>query len=568
MSSNPRPALVLGDIGIAGLEALPSVQIHKGSLSFDGNRIALPAGRLNVADAIASGTAGDWNIVVDWLFQRMTPGQVLIVAYDHLLRDLAAIGAARGLFDYALAWPTAPKRIVSRDYEMIGSAAFCLFADAEVEAGFRRIYVPPYTGVQASSGLEGLAKAAMARRAAGNATPLTARTAPIRVLLVAYFSGPARTVGVQRINYWREAIPRLDPDIHVTVATAMQGDDAHPDIRVIPDHGAAALMTGDGTVPGWGSAFIDSEKQNARYFSTLSHYWRIALEQYFDATDDHFDVVIISGNPFAVFDFSAYAKRRWYARVILDYRDPFANNPRMAYTPEARDWARYIEKGYNLQADLVTVVNDACAGMVEAYEDVDVQVIPNGFDDAAIAPAGQPWSDDDGLVHFVHAGTFFHDRSPQALIRALDPDRHKLHHIGSLNGIDPEDRNSKALVNYGTLPYIEVSEKISRADCGVVFVSETGFETPTKLYDYLAYGIDVVIVTHGVKEGSSIADILGNIDGVYWVSNTPEALAEFISSYQPSRIRRSDDDIYKFSRKSGANALIESIRNLCDKGEQ
>lgn len=561
MSNDVHPALALGNIGITGFDTLPSIHVEKNFLTFGRERIALPDSKLDVAEAIRTEKIGDWNSVVDWLARLIMPGQTLFVAGNHQLRDLAAIGAARGLFSYALSFPTAPAKIFTRDYDLISNARFCVFPDADVESDFRRVYVSPYIGAQAKNGIDGLLKAECISHNRKNRNLLSADPVRVRVLILAYFSGTARTVGVQRINYWQSIIPCLAPDISVTVATSMQNIDTEYDTRFIADRGAAGLISADGSVPDWGRNFVDSERRNAKSFSTLSHYWRYSLEKYFESSGDHFDVVVISGNPFPVFDFSAFAKRRWNARVILDYRDPFANNPRMAYTPDARYWARYIEKGYNLQADLITVVNSACADMVEGAEDVDVLVVPNGFDDTGLSLSEARWHEDDGRIHFVHAGSFYAKCPPEYLIGSLDSSIHRFHHFGNPTSLEAMCQNG-AIKLYGSRPYAEVMQKISQADCGIVFMSGDDFETPTKLYDYLAHGLDVLIISAGSPNSGPVAEILDGVDGVWWCRNTYEDLSIFLNDYRPSLQRRSTNLTERFSRRHGTKILIDAIRRL------
>ncbi|SEC77693.1 Glycosyltransferase involved in cell wall bisynthesis [Rhodobacter sp. 24-YEA-8] len=558
-------ALALGDAALPGLDDLPRIRHVPGELSFEGHRIALPAARLDVAAAITAGKLDEWIAVARWISDRLGPDRALIISHANPLRDLALLGSAQGLFSYGLTFAQALQRVFVGDYALIGSASLCIFADADIEEQFRRAYVPHYTGVLASDGPQAIARALEPVCA----TPVSLQpsgksgSGKLKVLLIAYFSGPSRTVGVQRINYWHAQMEALSQgEVEITLATATPWPNPPQNVRIIPDWGPAVLIRPDGKPESWAVPFLDSEKLNAKSASTLSYYWRIALERHFEAADDQYDVVILSGNPFAVFDFATWAKRRWYARVILDYRDPFANNPRMAFTPQAREAVRYLEQGYNLQADLVTVVNDDCIAKVEALEDVPVKVIPNGFDERTLVQARTRWREADSSIHFVHAGTIFHDRSPTALIGALDPTRHRLHHIGNLAGIDPADQEAPQVELHGTLPYPEVLGLISQADCGIVFVSETGFETPTKLYDYLAYGLDILIVTHGPLYGGAVAEVLKGLEGIYWAQNTPEGLASFIADYTPAATRRDASYNDRFTRRGGTLELLEQIGRL------
>ena len=281
------------------------------------------------------------------------------------------------------------------------------------------------------------------------------QTATKRLLLISYFSGPCRTVGVQRVNYWAEQIETLSEGaFEVHLATAIDWGDADTKVHYVPDLHLASILGIYEAFPGWATPFNETEVRDAKCFNTLSYYWRYALEAYFDRLDLSFDAVLISGNPFAVFDFGAYAKRRWHARVLLDYRDPFANNPRMRYAEAARQHARYIEKGYNLQADLALVVNDDCLRYIESPEDIPAVIIPNGFDERALDGIEPPPLPGDA-IKLVHAGSLYYDRSPRALLTSIKPGQHELHHVGSLSGIDEDLLNAAGLITYGRRSYAE-----------------------------------------------------------------------------------------------------------------
>ncbi|WP_283176228.1 hypothetical protein [Gemmobacter sp. 24YEA27] len=199
----------------------------------------------------------------------------------------------------------------------------------------------------------------------------------------------------------------------------------------VPWYNGILAAADAGSLHTWGQIFLVTEKNVVKSTTTLANCWRIGPKTWFSQAEDQFGVVIISGNPFSVFDFAAFAKRKWSARVLPDHRAPFANTPRMGYKPEARLWARYSEKAYNLQADLVTVMNDDCALMVGGREDVPVAAVMNGFDDCSLPLRRPRLSETDGLLNFVNAGRLCPGRSPVPLISELHRLGHKFCHVGN-----------------------------------------------------------------------------------------------------------------------------------------
>lgn len=546
---------------------LDTIQIvrDKNAISDGKDTIRLPRIICDLKEEILRDKMGDWMPVVHWLRDRIGQHAILLIDFADPLRELCLFAASNGLFRYALLLSQAPSWITPADYPILTSARCLVFPDHPTEVAFRPLYPAFYHSALLEEGPAAIAPGPLACDAPPYPDvlhPACQTRQTIRILLVGYFSGPARTVGVKRVNHWLARIPEFAPHVRVELVTATPWDNPPDTVHVIPDPGPAAVLNPDGTAFDWAEAFVEDEKRNARSFATLSQYWRIAIERYFQDRSERYDVVIISGNPFAVFDFASFAKRVWYASVILDYRDPFANNPRIAFSDEGRAWARYIERGYNFQADLVTVVNDDCVPMVEAREDVPVKVIANGYDERdLVAPVPQR-SAGDNLIHFVHAGSILHDRSPKALLGTMDTDRHVLHHIGNTTGLDDEDLSHAHLKTHGMLAYEEVMRHVSAANCGVVFTSETGFETPTKLYDYLAYGLDILIVTHGPLRHGAVHLTVGDLDGVYWTSNTSESLRAFMQQYEPSQERRAVQHRERFSRENSLFELLEEIQRI------
>lgn len=520
-------------------------------LSCNGAEVSLPGSTFQLDAEITEGRLEAWQPVLDWLGGLIGPQDHLAFLHDDPLRELGLLATARARFRFALAFSTAPARIGARDYSVMSSAAFFLFADAKIEGALRRAYVHHYFTAPPEQEPH-----AIEAKVTGTGGP--------RILLVSYFFGASRTVGVQRTNYWHERIPVLWPGAKVTTVTTTPGDYSDGRVLVLPDLGCAHLLDADGRSLPWAKAFIETEKLHARNFSTLSYYWRFGLERYFETRDETFDLVILSGNPFAVFDFAAFAKRRWSSRVVLDYRDPFANNPRISYRPEQREWARYVERGYNFQADLLTVVNPNCVPMVEADEELRPVIVANGFDERQVRPPLPRSREKTGMVHFVHAGNFYHYNSPEPLIGCLTADRHRFHHIGNPQGPFPQALTHDAVECHGIVPYDQVLNLISQADCGVVFVSESGFDTPTKMYDYLAHGLDLLIVTHGDLRTGAVAASLEGLEGVHWVSNTEVDLAAFLRTYNPAPSRRDQRLTQQFNRQAGTERLLDEIRRLLD----
>lgn len=520
-------------------------------------RLVMPAARFDLAQVVEARATGDWMDLRVEICGSDNAEVYVICAFDHPLKEVLLLWSISQRFRFAIYFSKVPARLSVNDYSLLGSAANTLFATPEIEAGVRTKYIGPLRSIDSPDKAETKTENTQAPYLSGS------RPDQKKLLLVSYHSGPSRTVGVQRPNYWFEAIEDItDGRYCIHLATATRWDQLKQNLHYVPDLHAASLAEPYGVFPDWAPAFVKAEQMNARTFNTLSHYWQVALENYFDHTDLSFDAVVMTGNPFSFFDFARYAKEKWYARTVLDYRDPFANNPRMKFTSEARERARYIEKGFNLQADLAIVVNEDCRALLVAADEIATAIIPNGFDDRVPIQANSP-NEQDGTIKLVHAGQFRSDCPPNALLDAIQPGHHSFHHIGTIDARLADVLVSDKVVAHGHKPYAETLGLIASADCGIVFITEDAFETPTKVFDYLAAGIDILVCTAGEKHAGALADLLKGRDGIYWSHNTPVDLRRFLASYTPTRDRtRLHEQGARFSRRHSTEQLIKRIDRL------
>lgn len=469
-----------------------------------------------------------------WALQRIAEGlprPLLLVGLGDPLHGLAHLAGAAFGWRYGL--------MIGDDYHTFGPEAYALtsgsagmvYQSARAREAFTRYLVSPARDLR----LTMTPATPEAEAPAEGTSPDAAPGDEVRVLIVSYFGRDCRTVSVKRLGYWFDELAgacelptRVDTVTafaHACPQGAQEGGSGS--VHVVPDLFAACLLDERGELPPWGPAVIANERQDAAHHNTMGAYWIHAVEEYFRRRREEYDVVIISGNPFSIFQFAAFAKRRWHAKVVLDYRDPFANNPRGRSAATAIAYNRLAERGFNLMADAVTVVNAECVPRVESVPGVPILQIPNGFDDR-IVPADEAAPPADGLVHFVHGGNF---TSPgEMFVAALDPARHRLHQLGDVSVPPAADG---VVVRHGRLDSAGVLQAVGRAHCGVSILSATGFETPTKVYDYLAMGIDVLLVHHGDAAECALHPVLQGLAGVHWVRHEQESIRHFLATYVP-----------------------------------
>lgn len=492
-----------------------------------------------------------WNYVLNWL-ELHVPRPLPIVAPNEWLTELALWAAS------ARHWPlgvliTHQPVLTPQAISLMTAADGFYFPDGDAGRAFARGWPAPAVEFPSERLIEISPRHPVPARKAEDGTT--------RVLLVAYYGGPSPTVGVQRVNYWFEQLEELsDGAVTVDYAVATPWPDAPEHVHRVPDLWLYNLTPSGVPLGPVATALIEENAERPYpYTRQVAGYWNWALEQYFAERDDEFDVVILSGNPYPYFDFAGFARRRWHARVILDYRDPFVGNPRHAWQPEAKADASYLEAGWNLTADAVTVVNQGCAEVtVPGSADTRIVIIPNGFDERVPTPA--PVRREAGApVRFSHAGQIYRITPPDRLLEALAGTQGEFHQIGA----PVEDTYGAQVVHHPRVPREEALRLLSATDCGVTFVGDSGIETPTKMFDYLALGLDVLILHRGVVEGTAMAAMLDGVDGVYWVRDDVEEIRGFLASYQPRR-HTAPERAEPFTRRASALQLVALIRELGD----
>lgn len=506
----------------------------------------MPSARMQIlAGSLEAPEAGKWSTILSWIRDHV-PQPLLVTTPNGPTNDLALWAHA------ALGWPHAawigdvfPVATPSALALITSSRGVCFSSDA-ARSQFLRRWPTPIRELDSLSIIEARRPEPVAR--------VQKDDQKLRVLLVSYYAGPCPTVGVQRPNYWFQEIERLSQgQVTVDLAHGTPWLDAPPRTHWVPDLGPAEAC--GATL--WESEILTETKRRSAIFSQDAAFWHLSLEKYFSTRNDHFDVVICSGNPFSYFTFARFAKQKWSASVILDYRDPFSLNPRINFTSDQREAAAIIESGWNLAADAITVVNTVCTQLVSTANPLTKPVvIPNGWDERVAT--SQRHTDSDGTtIKLVHAGQLYSISPIDALVNEVGMSSSiELHQFGQ-----PIPNAPDAVTNHTRLPREHLLAQLGTMDCGVTFSSDRGFETPTKLFDYLSTGLDILVLFEGQREGSALDELLGDASRVHWVRNTPSAIKDWLADYQPMA-SQDPERAEPFTRRNATLTLIELIKRL------
>jgi len=376
------------------------------------------------------------------------------------------------------------------------------------------------------------------------------------VLLLSYYYSPALTVAVHRVRFWKENMARVAkealgasaPNIQTQVLTACESYQNDTRNLVVPDR---AQIDAQGT-----REHVVQSRLAAARVNWTAVYWSAHIRRWFEQHPDaHFDTVIMSGNPFFYFGLSEYFKERFGAKVILDFRDPFANNPRFTYSIAHKSLVEELEDNYLDTSDAALAVNTMCLRALRLLPGQKSAVIANGFDESVVDEIKpKPIPNDNGRAKFIYTGKFYADRDASALVKAMNPDKHRFLHIGWQSDADDHLDDYPAMERLGVMDYPEVVAHCKSADAGVIFASGDAFEQTTKIFDYLAADIDIIIVTDGAIEYGNLHEMTADLDGIYWVRNTERGIAKFVKNYTPKRRRRPQRA--RFSRGAATENLV------------
>ncbi len=242
----------------------------------------------------------------------------------------------------------------------------------------------------------------------------------------------------------------------------------------------------------------------------------------FKRNKDDFSTIIISGGPFLQMLWSKELKKKFRAKLILDFRDPFAINPRFNDSFLKKKMKSFLESRMCAYADEVLTVNSFTANLLKCPKR-KISIIENGFNEEVIKSI-TPDETIKGRV--VHAGKVGLDRNPIPLIKAVLSNKNmSFEHFG--NTIELAPFSERIMLN-DFVPYNDVLKSISRAEIGLVLTGGDPFVSTTKIFDYIGLNKKVIIITNGKLNSGSLGEISKRNPNIYWSSNNEKNISEVL----------------------------------------
>ena len=365
-----------------------------------------------------------------------------------------------------------------------------------------------------------------------------------KIFLISYYFEPFKGVGAKRMSYWANAFfSEGNPSFECIVITATPQ----------PEHKHNVIFVEDKK-----NLLID------RFIQGMS--WIASLKDFFNTFKQNPDYIIISGGPFGHFGITRFLKRKFRAKIILDYRDPFSNNSRFKTFFIKNAIKKAYERRFLKSADYLITVNNFCRQLLSKnFASERIFVVENGFDDTTLELIdGERFSD--ALIHIVYAGSFYSDRDPTLFLTQLlkfekQEKKFCFHHIGNHSEFLKSFKESGVLVEHGEKSYTETIELMKKCSVGLIITSGEPMESTTKIYDYIGCDLDILVITDGQLRTGSIHDVTSLIEEkTIWLRNRPSDIDRFFetASVQKGGI----PDKGRFARKRGYEILREILNKV------
>lgn len=355
----------------------------------------------------------------------------------------------------------------------------------------------------------------------------------MEILLIAYAFYPDKTVGALRTSYWFSELPNA-MNCRTTVITANKNSNGES-VIVVPDTGRSSRLN---PVKDSGVAW---KKDILEFLGT----GKLPSP----------DLVIISGSPFMHFSLAKDLKKKYRCKVILDYRDPFANNANFNNSGVKIAVKRFFERRFNVQADGLLTVNEFCGDRIEGFNKKPHAFIQNGYDDRV-----KPMLKEIDLEHpkMVYTGKFYFD--PSELMAAAMETKTVFSYAGP-DIID--EKYSDILDHRGLVDYASAVQLIGDSDIAVIQTVGDDSISTTKIFDYIRCQRIILIISKDKLQGKGISNELNGNPNVYWSTNSRTEIAKALNDIKAhTYIQPEKEYVERFSRRKQMSKLVQFIQQL------
>ncbi len=356
------------------------------------------------------------------------------------------------------------------------------------------------------------------------------------IILIAYYFTPYKGVGALRLSYWYDKLREDGLNVKVITATPQSYDNDRIDNDII------------------------SIGYNQNKYSCLdySYRWGRVVKPIVDQLLNECEnsIVIITGGPFLhIKNLIELKSKHKYSKWIIDYRDPLSNNPRNK-KKGLLGFIRYtIKKMYesyiNKESDIIITVNKVCKDIIIGSNQ-KIRLIDNGYDERYFLDSNQLKCSN----KFIYAGQIYNGDIFNTFCLALkNKGNYFIEYFGPLE-VKFDD---SILTTHKTIPYSELSKILPNFEYGVLFTSGESFESTTKIFDYFAAKVKILIVTSGTIKTGVLHDITESNPNIEWAEDNKHSILQALQKLQRPYI---EWDYSQYSRYEGYKKLKGIIENL------
>ncbi len=354
------------------------------------------------------------------------------------------------------------------------------------------------------------------------------------VLIIAFAFPPNKQVGALRAGYWYDNLPRkIKGD--VTVLTA-QREATGERIHEVKNEGSSYL---------------------SRVIKDAGTSWKSNLKAYLRNNDITTPkIVIITGSPFMHFGLASWLKHKYNCKVILDYRDPFANNPGFDNSFLKAKIKSFFEKRFNRNADALVTVNKFCGELVVNFQEKPNEIVQNGYDETvkpnlSVVQLANP--------SFSYTGKYYFDPSP--IVDAFEKCKLEYHYAGPDGNLHA--KNLENIFDNGFVTYEDAVNLIAQNDVAIIQTYGEDFQSTTKIFDYIRCKRAILIISNKHIERGSIHEELKGYPNVFWCENNTKSILKSIRQIQNSVfIEPEENNHLKYSRAYQMDKLVELMNRI------
>jgi len=376
----------------------------------------------------------------------------------------------------------------------------------------------------------------------------------MKILFIAYYFEPYSGVGAKRISYWAKHLRRIEGNVtKCDVITAVPQNQKFDNI----DNVFYLANTNQGLL----RKFIKFDK-GASWIFDLKKYVKRNIQK------NGYDFVVLTGDPFLHF-FIVDDFKKLGIKTIIDFRDPFANNPRgiakNTLIKKAKHFVlRKIENYFLSKANYIISVNQYCVELFENYTKYlhKIKIIDNGYNEQIFKNINvqSHCKSEKNIIKLSYAGKLYKDRNPQVFLKCLRSFSDiNFYHIGEQSEYIESD--TKQIKSLGFMSYENTLQLLTTFDVCMIFTSGYSFESTTKIFDYIALNKIIFIVTDGEVKTGQIYQITKGYPAVYWANNNSNDIERVLKNIEKDINKDIFFNSYKYSREYGLKQLVEILHD-------